>query len=120
MIHTDKEIFNSVKSIIMDKYDGINPDDITRSSSFKHDLGFDSLDRLEIAMEFENRHNIYIEDTTYLERVSSFGEFCYILQSYVEQKPLIYISKKEQIKTKFEQIKQKIKSSFTQKYVKEK
>ena len=45
------EIFEKVKAIIVDKL-GVEPSVVTESASFTNDIGADSLDTVELLMEF--------------------------------------------------------------------
>ncbi len=58
---TQEEIVNKVKAIIVDKL-GVEPSEVTESASFTNDLGADSLDTVELIMEFERVFNIKISD----------------------------------------------------------
>jgi len=50
-----------VKEIIIDKL-GIEESEVTDSASFTNDLGADSLDTVELIMEFEKEFNVSIPD----------------------------------------------------------
>ena len=63
---------NKVKEIIIDKL-GIEESEITDSASFTNDLGADSLDTVELIMEFEKEFNISIPDQD-AEKISTVGE----------------------------------------------
>ena len=52
---------NKIKEIIIDKL-GIEESEITDSASFTNDLGADSLDTVELIMEFEKEFNVSIPD----------------------------------------------------------
>jgi acyl carrier protein len=56
-----ENIENKVKEIIIDKL-GIEESEITNSASFTNDLGADSLDTVELIMEFEKEFNVSIPD----------------------------------------------------------
>ena len=56
-----ENIENKVKEIIIDKL-GIEESEITDSASFTNDLGADSLDTVELIMEFEKEFNVSIPD----------------------------------------------------------
>ena len=47
-----EEIVSKVKAIIVDKL-GVEPSEVTESANFTNDLGADSLDTVELLMEFE-------------------------------------------------------------------
>ena len=55
------DIASRVKAIIVDKL-GVDEKEITNESSFTNDLGADSLDTVELIMEFEKEFNIDIPD----------------------------------------------------------
>jgi len=55
------DIASRVKSIIVDKL-GVDENEVTPTASFTNDLGADSLDTVELIMEFEKEFNIAIPD----------------------------------------------------------
>ena len=56
-----EEIVDKVKSIIVDKL-GVEPSEVTETANFTNDLGADSLDTVELLMEFEKVFDIKIPD----------------------------------------------------------
>lgn len=56
------EIAEKVKAIIVDKL-GVEESEVTENASFTNDLGADSLDTVELIMEFEKEFGIQIPDT---------------------------------------------------------
>ena len=66
------EIASKVKSIIVDKL-GIDAAEVNESSSFTGDLGADSLDTVELIMEFEKEFDISIPDDQ-AEKIQTVGE----------------------------------------------
>ena len=54
--------YDKVKEIIIDKL-GIKDEKITMDAKFIDDLGADSLDTVELIMQFEEEFNIEIPDT---------------------------------------------------------
>ena len=58
---TEEEIVKQVKAIIVDKL-GVEESDVTESANFTNDLGADSLDTVELLMEFERVFGIPIPD----------------------------------------------------------
>jgi acyl carrier protein len=66
------DIANKVKSIIVDKL-GVDENEVTPEASFTNDLGADSLDTVELIMEFEKEFNIAIPDDQ-AEKISTVGE----------------------------------------------
>lgn len=55
------EIASRVKAIIIDKL-GVEESEVTETASFTNDLGADSLDTVELIMEFEKEFGISIPD----------------------------------------------------------
>ncbi|MCQ2152968.1 MAG: acyl carrier protein [Bacteroidales bacterium] len=55
------EIAKKVKAIIVDKL-GVKETEVTETASFTNDLGADSLDTVELLMEFEKVFGIKIPD----------------------------------------------------------
>ena len=55
------DISTKVKSIIVDKL-GVDEKEVVPTASFTNDLGADSLDTVELIMEFEKEFNIAIPD----------------------------------------------------------
>ena len=55
------EIVSKVKAIIVDKL-GVGEEEVTITASFTNDLGADSLDLVELIMEFEKEFGISIPD----------------------------------------------------------
>ncbi len=66
------DIASRVKAIIVDKL-GVDENEVTPEASFTNDLGADSLDTVELIMEFEKEFNIAIPDDQ-AEKISSVGE----------------------------------------------
>jgi len=66
------EIAQKVKSIIIDKL-GVEESEITPEASFTNDLGADSLDTVELIMEFEKEFNISIPDNQ-AENIATVGQ----------------------------------------------
>lgn len=66
------EIAEKVKAIIVDKL-GVDEKDVTNEASFTNDLGADSLDTVELIMEFEKEFQISIPDDQ-AEKISTVGD----------------------------------------------
>lgn len=58
---TYEEIASTVRDIIVDKI-GVEPSVVTENANFTNDLGADSLDTVELIMEFEKVFGIKIPD----------------------------------------------------------
>ena len=56
-----EEIVKKVKAIIVDKL-GVEPSEVTETANLTNDLGADSLDTVELLMEFEKVFGIKIPD----------------------------------------------------------
>ncbi len=61
-----------VRSIIVDKL-GVDDDSISDESSFTNDLGADSLDTVELIMEFEKEFDLTIPDED-AEKIATVGD----------------------------------------------
>lgn len=55
------DIAERVKKIIVDKL-GVDESEVTNEASFTNDLGADSLDTVELIMEFEKEFDVSIPD----------------------------------------------------------
>ena len=72
-------ISEKVTSIIVDKL-GVDASEVTPNASFTNDLGADSLDTVELIMEFEKEFNIAIPDDQ-AEKIATVGDAI----SYIEE-----------------------------------
>jgi acyl carrier protein len=66
------EISSKVKAIIVDKL-GVDEAEVTDQASFTNDLGADSLDTVELIMQFEKEFGITIPDDQ-AEKITTVGE----------------------------------------------
>ena len=66
------EIAERVKAIIVDKL-SVEESEVTNEASFTKDLGADSLDTVELIMEFEKEFNISIPDDQ-AEKITTVGD----------------------------------------------
>ena len=73
------DVKEKVVSIIVDKL-GVDEAEVTPEASFTNDLGADSLDTVELIMEFEKEFNIAIPDDQ-AEKIQTVGEAI----SYIEE-----------------------------------
>ncbi|MDH4069737.1 MAG: acyl carrier protein [Ignavibacteria bacterium] len=69
-----------VKEIIMNKL-GVDDGQVTHEASFTNDLGADSLDTVELVMEFEKAFNLTIPDED-AEKIATVGDAI----SYIKSK----------------------------------
>ncbi len=72
------DIASRVKAIIVDKL-GVDENEVVTEASFTNDLGADSLDTVELIIEFENEFDIQIPDDQ-AENISTAGQAV----SYIE------------------------------------
>lgn len=73
------DIATKVQAIIVDKL-GVDASEVTNEASFTNDLGADSLDTVELIMEFEKEFDIQIPDDK-AESISTVGDAI----SFIEQ-----------------------------------
>ncbi len=66
------EIAEKVKQIIVDKL-GVDESEVTTEASFTADLGADSLDTVELIMEFEREFDVTIPDDQ-AENIQTVGQ----------------------------------------------
>jgi acyl carrier protein len=66
------EIASKVRAIVVDKL-GVDESEVTPEASFTNDLGADSLDTVELIMEFEKEFNISIPDDQ-AENIQTVGQ----------------------------------------------
>ena len=76
------DIATRVKKIIVDKL-GVEEAEVTNEASFTNDLGADSLDTVELIMEFEKEFNIAIPDEQ-AEKISTVGQAVDYIQANVK------------------------------------
>ena len=69
---TTAEIEAKVKAITVDKL-GVDENEVKSEASFANDLGADSLDTVELIMEFEKVFSISIPDDQ-AEKISTVGD----------------------------------------------
>ncbi|MDI6400450.1 acyl carrier protein [Balneolaceae bacterium ANBcel3] len=67
-----KDIDAKVKSIIVDKL-GVDESEVSGDANFTNDLGADSLDTVELIMEFEKEFDISIPDED-AENIATVGD----------------------------------------------
>ena len=76
-------ISERVTKIIVDKL-GVEEGEVTPEASFTNDLGADSLDTVELIMEFEKEFNISIPDEQ-AETITTVGEAVAYLEDNVKE-----------------------------------
>ncbi len=68
----DQNVESKVKEIIVSKL-GVEDSQVTPAASFTNDLGADSLDTVELVMEFEKAFNLQIPDED-AEKIQTVGD----------------------------------------------
>jgi acyl carrier protein len=68
----DVDVETLIKEAIVEKL-GVEESKVTPTASFINDLGADSLDTVELIMEFENKFNIQIPDEDQ-EKITTVGD----------------------------------------------
>ncbi len=74
------EVRTKVVSIIVDKL-GVEESEVTNEASFTNDLGADSLDTVELIMEFEKEFNLSIPDEE-AEKIETVGNAVTYIESH--------------------------------------
>ena len=72
-------VAEKVKAIIVDKL-GVDEAEVTTTASFTDDLGADSLDTVELIMEFEKEFDIQIPDDK-AEKITTVGDAISFIES---------------------------------------
>jgi acyl carrier protein len=78
------DLVDRIRAIISDQL-MVEPEEVTDESSFVEDLGADSLDTVELIMEFEDEFGIEISDED-AEKISTVGEAIAYLEKLVGKK----------------------------------
>ena len=73
------QIEEKVRTIIVDKL-GVDAAEVTSEASFTNDLGADSLDTVELIMEFEKEFGISIPDDA-AEKIGTVGDAVAYIES---------------------------------------
>ena len=73
------QIAEKVKKIIVDKL-GVDESEVTHEASFTNDLGADSLDTVELIMEFEKEFDVSIPDDL-AEKIQTVGQAIEFLEA---------------------------------------
>ncbi|MEY5049074.1 MAG: hypothetical protein RLZZ175_2433 [Bacteroidota bacterium] len=76
------DIAQKVKNIIIEKL-GVEESEVTPEASFTNDLGADSLDTVELIMEFEKEFNLSIPDDQ-AENIGTVGQAISYLEANVK------------------------------------
>ncbi len=73
------DVTTKVKAIIVDKL-GVDEAEVTPTASFTDDLGADSLDTVELIMEFEKEFDLQIPDDQ-AEKIATVGDAVSFIES---------------------------------------
>jgi len=73
------DVAEKVIAIIVDKL-GVDESEVTNDASFTNDLGADSLDTVELIMEFEKEFDIQIPDDK-AEAIATVGDAVSFIES---------------------------------------
>ena len=73
------DIAEKIKAIIVDKL-GVDESEVTNEANFINDLGADSLDTVELIMEFEKEFDIQIPDDK-AEAIATVGDAVSFIES---------------------------------------
>ena len=73
------DVTTKVKAIIVDKL-GVDEAEVTPTASFTDDLGADSLDTVELIMEFEKEFDLQIPDDQ-AEKIATVGDALSFIES---------------------------------------
>ncbi|MBO4615260.1 MAG: acyl carrier protein [Bacteroidales bacterium] len=76
------DIASRVKSIIVEKL-GVDEAEVTPEASFISDLGADSLDTVELTMEFEKEFGVEIPDTD-AENLTTVGAAIAYIEAHIK------------------------------------
>ncbi len=76
------EIESKVVALIVDKL-GVEESEVKREANFTNDLGADSLDTVELIMNFENEFNIEIPDSD-AETIATVGDAIDYIEAHVK------------------------------------
>lgn len=76
-------IAEKVTKIIVEKL-GVDPSEVTTEASFTNDLGADSLDTVELIMEFEKEFDLSIPDEQ-AENIQTVGQAVSYIESQTQE-----------------------------------
>ncbi len=79
----EQTIEERVKEIII-KQVGVNKEQVTHETSFVNDLGADSLDTVELVMEFEDAFDMNIPDED-AEKIQTVGDAIKYIKEHIQK-----------------------------------
>ena len=77
------DVASRIKAIIVDKL-GVDENEVTLEASFTNDLGADSLDTVELIMEFEKEFGISIPDDQ-AESIATVGAAVEFIERFINK-----------------------------------
>ncbi|MEI6672393.1 MAG: acyl carrier protein [bacterium] len=83
-METTEIIEKKAKDIVVDKL-SVDEDQVTHEANFLHDLGADSLDTVELGMDFEQEFDITINDDEW-EKIETFGDAVALIKEKIKNK----------------------------------
>ena len=78
-------VAEQVRAIIVEKL-GVDPEEVVDSANFSNDLGADSLDIVELVMDFEKAFDIEISDEDAGDNISTVGDAINFIEDKVNSK----------------------------------
>lgn len=75
------DVFEKVKAIVVEQL-GVSPDEVTMESSFRENLGADSLDLVEMVMAFEDEFGGEISDSE-AQNITTVGSAVKYVQEHL-------------------------------------
>ena len=80
---TEQEVFEKVVSIVSEQM-GVDKGEIQKETSFVNDLNADSLDTVELVMEFEDEFDMSIPDED-AEKIQTVGDAVQYIMSVADK-----------------------------------
>jgi acyl carrier protein len=78
-------VAEQVKALIVEKL-GVDADEVLETASFTNDLGADSLDIVELVIDFEKTFGIEISDDDAGDKISTVGEAIKYIEGRISAK----------------------------------
>lgn len=78
----EKKLENKIKEVIADRL-SVSLAEVTEEKEFTNDLGADSLDTVELIMEFEKEFNMKIADED-AEKIKTVGDAIKYITTYIK------------------------------------
>ncbi len=82
----EQNVYEDVKQVIIERL-GVDEEKITPETSFRDDLGADSLDVVELVMEMEDRFGIEVSDDD-AEQLTTVGKVAAFIEKNVDPNDL--------------------------------